>query len=126
MTTITLEVPDDLALRLQPVQDQLPALLSLALELSRADAQPAISSQAIVHPVLDEMLDFLAHGPTPEKIIAFRVSPGAQARLEALLDKNREEGLTEAEAAELDANEQVSFVISLLKARARLALAALN
>jgi hypothetical protein len=50
---------------------------------------------------LNEMLDFLAGGPTPEQIIAFKLSPATQARLEELLDKNREAELANEETAEL-------------------------
>jgi len=39
-------------------------------------------------------------------------------RLEELLDKNREEGLTEEEEEELDVYEQVDHLMILLKARA--------
>ena len=45
----------------------------------------------------------------------------AQARLEALLDTHREEGLTAEETAELEVYAQVNHLLLLLKARARLA-----
>jgi hypothetical protein len=52
--------------------------------------------------------------------VAFKLSPAAHTRLEALLDKNREEGLSDAEEeVELDVYEQVNHLL-LLKARARL------
>lgn len=70
-------------------------------------------------PVFEEMIDFLASGPTPEQIVAFKISPTAQGRLDELLDKNREDGLTDDELAELNGYEQVHFVLLLLKARAR-------
>ncbi len=72
-----------------------------------------------ITPVFNEMIEFLAGGPTPQQIVAFKVSPATQARLDDLLDKNREDGLSEDEAAELDAYGQVNFVLLLLKARAR-------
>ncbi len=68
------------------------------------------------------MLDFLASGPTSQQIIEHKATPAAQARLEDLLDKNREEGLTETEAAEMNTFRQVNHVMILLKARARRAL----
>jgi hypothetical protein len=42
-----------------------------------------------------------------------------QKRLEELLDKNREAGLTAAEEEEMDAYRLVNHVMILLKARAR-------
>jgi len=122
MTTITLEVPDELAARLAPLRDRLPELLSAALELFPKGLPLAVSALDKVHPAFEEMIDFLASGPTPEQIVAFKVSPSAQARLEELLDKNREDGLADDEVAELDVFEQINFVLLLLKARARPAL----
>ena len=93
MTTVTLELPDDLATRLLSLRDRLPQLLAIALELSAADL--------------------------PLTLPAFKISPQAQARLEELLDKNQEEGLTDVETAELDTYSQINHILLLLKARAR-------
>ena len=120
MTTITLDVPEDLAARLAKRHEQLPQLLSIALELFPAELPLAVPVAAADHPVFNEMLDFLASGPTPAQIVAFTLSPAAHMRLEALLDKNREEGLSDTEEAELDVYEQVNHLLLLLKARARL------
>ena len=65
------------------------------------------------------MIDFLVKGPTTEQIIAHKVSAPVQERLAELLEKNREEELSEAENAELDAFEHIDHFMSLLKARAR-------
>ncbi|MBI3763479.1 MAG: hypothetical protein HY260_16660 [Chloroflexi bacterium] len=119
MTTITLEVPDELATRLAPMRDRIPDLLSIALDLFPAEMPLTLPAANKIHPAFDEMIDFLASGPTPKQIVAFKVSPAAQVRLEELLDKNREGGLAEEETAELDVYEQINFVLLLLKARAR-------
>jgi hypothetical protein len=120
MTTITVDLPDHLATKIDAMRDRLPDLLSEALMLSASDNGTAAGS-SLRYPVLEEMIDFLCSGPTLDQIIAFKVSDRAQERLAELLDKNREEGLSELENAELDAYEHVDYVISLLKARARLA-----
>ena len=73
----------------------------------------------IANRAVEEMIGFLASGPTPAQIIAFKVSATAQARLDELLDKNREEGLSDTETAELDVFAQVNHVLLLIKARAR-------
>ncbi|MFM7425097.1 MAG: hypothetical protein ACKO7W_08925, partial [Elainella sp.] len=65
-----------------------------------------------------EVLDFLVASPTPQDIIAFKVSPEAQERLRILLDKNRENSLTAAEVAELDVYEQLEHLMILIKSRA--------
>ncbi len=121
MTTIILDVPEDLAVRLAQRREQLPQLLAMVLELFPAALPLAAPVSPAGQPVFDEMLDFLASGPTPAQIVAFTLSPTAHMRLEALLDTNREEGLSDAEEAELDVYEQVNHLLLLLKARARLA-----
>ena len=92
----------------------------MPIELSTPYPTPSLRAGG--NPVFHEMIDFLAGGPSPEQIAAFKVSPSAQARLEELLEKNREKELTDDEAAELDLYEQINHVMLLLKARARLAL----
>lgn len=127
MTTITLEVPDELAARLITRQDQLPQLLSMALDLFPAEAPFIAPASQVVHSAFKEMIDFLVGSPTPAQIVAFKISPAAQARLEELLAKNRDEdGLTEDEAAELDVYAQINHVLLILKAHAWTELAAAN
>src|SRR6266498_1515324 len=121
MPTITLDVPDELAERLAQRRHQLPQLLAMALEFCAAEPSLVVPVSHTTHPVFEEMIDFLASGPTPEQIVAFKISPAVQGRLRELLDNNREEQLTEEEAAELDVYEQVNHLLLLLKARARLA-----
>lgn len=120
MTTITLEVPDSLASQLTPLRDRLPDILQQTVGAWALNTTPNKLSKSF--PVYEEMMDFLASGPTPEQIIAHKVSRKLQRRLEALLDKQREEGLTEEETAELNAFDQVNDVMSSLKLRARRAL----
>jgi hypothetical protein len=121
MTTITLDIPDALAERLAQRRDQLPQLLAMALELSPGEPPPSGAMPPPDHPVFTEMIDFLASGPTSAQIVAFKISSTAQRRLDALLDKHREQGLTAEETAELDTYAQVNHILLLLKARARLA-----
>jgi hypothetical protein len=67
--------------------------------------------------VYDELLDLLAESAEAERVLAFRLSATKQARLDALLEKNREGTLTAAETAELEAYERFEHVVRLLKAR---------
>ena len=86
MTTITLDIPDALAERLAQRREPLPQLLAMALELFAGEVPFSLSMSPSDHPVFVEMIDFLASGPTPAQIVAFKLSPAAQARLETLLD----------------------------------------
>ena len=56
---------------------------------------------------------------TAEEIIDLRPSEAAQERLRYLLDGNRNESLSDAERAELDAYLQVEHFVRQLKIRAR-------
>ena len=73
----------------------------------------------MTQPVFLELIDFLSSRPTTKQILTHKVSSAVQARLEELLDKNREEGLTAAEEEEMDAYRLVNHVMILLKTRAR-------
>jgi|SRR5882724_4833417 len=119
MTTITLEVPDELATQIGQLREHLPALLSEVLNPSVGEKVLVGLGVARSRKVFDEMIDFLASGPSPEQIIAHKASERMQDRLRELLGKNREEGLTEAESAELDLFESVEDLMGLLKAKAR-------
>lgn len=121
MTTITLEVSDDLARRMEACREQLPSLLAKTfLPLPTEVVSPAALAAA-THPVYREMLDFLAAQPSSRQVAEFKLSAVASNRLSELLDKNREEGLTQEETAELDVFELVHHSLLRLKARARVA-----
>lgn len=121
MTTITLEVPDYLATRIESLREQMPSLLATLLGASPAEKTSQALVAAAIHPVYREMLDFLATSPSPQQIIEFKISDDAQERLEELLEKNREEGLSVEETAELDVYELVHHSMLRLKAQARMA-----
>ena len=121
MAEFTLDVSDELVERLKPFQDRLPELLTSLVGAisSQAEAAPVSGSYAAETPlVYAEVLDFLLSHPTPQDIIAFKVSIAAQARLRFPLDKNREETLSLADPAELDVYEQLEHLMILLKAKA--------
>ena len=125
MTTITLDVPDDLAVRLDPIREKLPDLLARAAESLFAGNGAADNNLRGIDPdipVYAELLDFLASGPTPKQIADFKLSQPIQMRVEELLDLNRERGLTEEEAAEMDTYLKVNHIMMLLTARAHKAL----
>ena len=86
MTMITLEVPDSLASQLTPLRDRLPDILQQTVGAWSLNSSP--SKIVKTFPVYEEMMDFLASGPTPEQIIAHQASRQLQTQLEALLDKN--------------------------------------
>lgn len=110
MVTITLELPEELAVRLDPLRDRLPELLSQLLDAASAEKKLTLSGTSMTHPVFLELIDFLSTRPTANQVLAHKVSTAVQERLEELLDKNREEGLTAAEEEEMDAYRLVNHV----------------
>ena len=69
--------------------------------------------------VQDELLDLLAGGIPPSRLLSFHPSASTRAQLERLLGKNRRGTLTETEAHELDEYERIEHLVRLLKARVR-------
>ena len=121
MATITLQIPDELAQRLEPLQNRLPELLWQLLELTKKPTnieQEITTHSGDIPTVYQEVLDFLIESPIPQDIVNFKVSQQAQTRLQTLLDKNRESTLNPMEIAELDVYEQLEHLMILLKARA--------
>ena len=105
MTSITIELPDDLAEQLAQARDRLPELLALSLQ------QPALPAS-----LYRSILTFLASSPTPAQLAEFRPSAEMQARLRTLLARNKAGQLTPAEQAELDEYERIEHLIVMLKA----------
>ncbi|MCT7959039.1 hypothetical protein [Laspinema palackyanum] len=122
MAELTIQVPDEWAKRLQPLQHRLPELLQRLVESipnsATTEMLPTVANPTASPVVYVEVLDFLISGPTPGEIAAFKVSGDAQARLGELLEKNREGRLNETESAELDLSEQLDRLMTLLKAKA--------
>ncbi|HKX32826.1 MAG TPA: hypothetical protein VJ302_34410 [Blastocatellia bacterium] len=117
MTTITIEVPDELAAQLDP--DTLSLMLREVVARRTAGLESNDQGSRQSSPIYREITEFLSGSPAIEQILAFKISSIAQARLEDLLYRNREDVLTPQERAELDTYLQLSEWISILKARAR-------
>ena len=105
MTTITLEVPDELAEALSRAGERLPELLALSLQ------QPALPAY-----IYRYILDFLISQPTVEQLAAFGPTPEMTERLQTLLARQAAGDITPAEAAELDEYERIEHLIVMLRA----------
>ncbi len=68
-------------------------------------------------PFYEQTFEFLAHGPTPHEIIAYRPPEEAEARFSELIEANRQRRLTLQEE-ELDRFVALDQMLSLLKAKA--------
>ena len=74
-------------------------------------------------PAYHEIIDFIAAGTTPEDVANFHPSPEAQKRIADLLERDREQGLSPDERAELDHFMELEHILRMAKAKARLILA---
>ena len=76
---------------------------------------PALPSS----PIYDELLDLLVESVDVDRLLTFRLRPDRQARLDDLLQRNRDGSLTAAERDELGEFERLEHVGRMLKARLR-------
>lgn len=67
--------------------------------------------------VHEEIINFIA-AANPEQVVAFRPSEAANQRVEELISKEKEAGLTEAEKEELDQYLILEHLMRMAKARA--------
>ena len=76
MSSITIQVPDELSERLTQLTDRLPELLALSLR------QPALPAH-----IYRYIVDFLAGAPTADELANFGPTPEMTERLRTLLDR---------------------------------------
>ena len=112
MAHLTIEIPDALLPELEQVRSQLPLILAQWINSSRSAPKDSHQTSS------QEVLSFLIAQPTLQDILNFKVSEAAQVRLKALLDRNRNGGLSEDESFELDSYEQLDQLMQMLKIRA--------
>jgi len=116
MSTMLIDIPDDLVHRLQSYSNYLPTILEIGLE--QFDPGEFLQAEATFSAELDSIIDFLHSSPPPESIIGLRASKALQARISELLEKNRNEGLSAAETAWWEKFEYVEHLTRLAKAKA--------
>lgn len=67
----------------------------------------------------DEVIEFIAGGPSVRNVADFQASPEAKARVELLIRKEKAGGLTPAEKSEMDDFMALEHLMRMAKARAR-------
>jgi hypothetical protein len=77
-----------------------------------------MSSVSHISPA-EELAAFLARGPSPQEIKAFRLSDAALERGRMLLDKNEDGQLTPEEGRELDRLVLLDDIIALVQSQVR-------
>jgi len=73
-----------------------------------------------------DVLEAFARLPTPQEVLDLRPSPELQERISALLEKNRDQGLSPEEEREWERYQYLEHLVRLAKAKARSKLRALE
>jgi hypothetical protein len=77
----------------------------------------------VASPAYFEIIEFIAAGTTTESVAGFRPSPEAQQRVEELIEREKDSGLSLEEKSELDHYIELEHILRMAKARARQLLA---
>jgi hypothetical protein len=107
MVQMTMQVPNELAERIEPVSVWLPTIIELSLIGFKTTATATAS----------EIVAFLLQNPTLQEVFEYHVSEEAQGRIRRLLALNEAGILSETEQQELDELQQLEHVMIMLKAR---------
>ncbi len=108
---VTIDLPENLAVNLQSHKGKLSRIFELGLREFRASSSIGYKSVA-------DVLEFFAGLPAPDEILALRPSAEMQTKIDELLEKNRGEGLTEAEEQTWASYELVEHLVRIAKANA--------
>lgn len=119
--SVTLELPDELYQKFKQrsqqtkrsLEDEL--LTAFALDLPVLPVAETEDLEAY-----NEVLEFLTGGPSAAEIAQFRLSAKSRHRAQTLRTQEEEQGLTAAEAKELDFYIELGDFLGLLRAKALL------
>jgi acetoacetate decarboxylase len=108
---LTIDLPENLAISLQSNRKNIPEILEFGLREFKA-------SSSIGYKNVADVMEFLANLPKPEEILAMKPSKDLQDKIGELLEKNRQEGLTEKEEQIWASYEFIEHLIRIAKAKA--------
>jgi len=107
MVQITMQVPEELANKIQPMQHWLPTILELSL----------VGFKTLATETATEVIQLFATNPSPQQVLDYHVSERAQDRVQRLLALNAAGLLGEEEHQELDELNKIEHTIIKLKAQ---------
>ncbi len=106
---LTIELPDELGLRVEPEREHLADIIERGLQ----------QRQSELSGLRRELIAFLARGPQPSEILAYRPPASFVERARELLRRGKTGPLNQSEEAELDELSSLDHLMSLIKAEAR-------
>ncbi len=104
MSTVTIELPDELSDLVAQAGDRLPELLAQSLR------RPPLPAH-----VYRYVLDFLASNPSAKEIAGFGPTSEMVERLKELIEREANKDITIAERAELDEYERLEHLMVMIK-----------
>jgi hypothetical protein len=81
-----------------------------------------MQSEETITPIYEELINFIVE-ENPERFANFQTTEKVRDRVWELVRREKNEGLTEKEKAELDTYAQLEHILRLAKAKARLNMA---
>jgi hypothetical protein len=114
---ITIQVPNDLAQKLQQFQDRLPEVLERGLRELLIESSTDFQEE-------NRIIEILISQPTPEEVLAIHPSPEFQTRTSELLARSKRAELSAQEESELERYLMLEHLVRLAKAHAYKQLAA--
>lgn len=119
--TVTIELPEPIYQKFAARSQQTRRSVEEELITAFAVDIPTIPfTKATETKAYEEVLDFLASGPSPDQILNFQLSTEARQRASELLQKDREDGLATEETQELDFYVELGDFLGILRAKAQL------
>jgi hypothetical protein len=115
---ITLDIPQELGIRLNPFKQELPKLLELGLRELVKIKKPSNTE----FDSLNDILEFLAKLPDAKEILALRASETLQNEMNLLLEKQHSQGLTLDEEKTWQQYEYIEHLVRIAKSNALLKL----
>ncbi len=114
MIQVTIQLPDNLAKKVQSMHQWMPSILEISLLGLRTEAAATAA----------DLIGFLCSNPSPQEVMDYHVSEERQNRLERLLTLSGTGLLSSKEQQELDELEEVEHLFVMLKAEISSKLAA--
>lgn len=105
MVELTLQIPNNLAARIQSFGVWTPTVIEISL--LNCTTKASLTAQ--------EVIKFLEKNPLPEEVLNFKVSEKSQNRLRNLLKKNSERPLSKQETNELEELGKIENIFTRLK-----------
>ena len=108
MTTLTVELPDELAKRIQPAKQWLPTILALSVG---GFVTPSVQTAT-------EAIQFLMTNPSAQEVLAYKASERAHVRMRKLRSLNENGVISHDELAEFDEAIAIERILRQAKIKA--------